>query len=59
MGWPMLAHALRRILRGMGRARAAFLVDPDRELTISVLTNMAGGNPQRFMDEIAAIYLSP
>ena len=57
MGWPVLSTTPRRIVGGLGGGRSAFFVYPDHGLAIIVLTNLVGGNPQRFIDEIAAIYL--
>lgn len=57
MGWPVFSTTPRRIVGGLGGGRSAFFVYPDDGLTIIVLTNLVGGKPQRFIDEIAAIYL--
>lgn len=57
LGWPVIRAAPRRIVGGIGGARAAFFVYPDDGLAIIVLTNLAAANPQRFVDEIAQIYL--
>ncbi len=59
MGWPVLESRQRRILAGIGGARSAFFVYPDQGLAIVVLTNLAAANPQRFVDDIAALYLGP
>lgn len=59
MGWPVLESRQRRILAGIGGARSAFFVYPDHGLAIVVLTNLAGANPQRFIDDIADLYLGP
>jgi CubicO group peptidase (beta-lactamase class C family) len=57
MGWPVLESRGRRILAGIGGARSAFFVYPDHDLAIVVVTNLAAGNPQRFMDDVAQLYL--
>jgi CubicO group peptidase (beta-lactamase class C family) len=57
MGWPVLESRGRRILAGIGGARSAFFVYPDQRLGIVVLTNLGAGNPQRFIDDVAQIYL--
>ncbi|HAV72981.1 MAG TPA: serine hydrolase, partial [Stenotrophomonas sp.] len=41
---------------GMGGARSAFIVYPDRRLAIVVLTNLVGANPQNFIPRIATFY---
>lgn len=57
MGWPVLQTEPRQIVGGLGGGRSAFFVYPKDDLAIVVLTNLVGGNPQRFMGEIAQIYL--
>jgi CubicO group peptidase (beta-lactamase class C family) len=57
MGWPVLESKGRRILAGIGGARSAFFIYPDQRLAIVVLTNLAAANPQRFIDDVAQIYL--
>ncbi|WP_156255415.1 serine hydrolase domain-containing protein [Sandarakinorhabdus oryzae] len=57
MGWPVLESKGRRILAGIGGARSAFFVYPDQRLSIVVLTNLAAANPQRFIDDVAQVYL--
>jgi CubicO group peptidase (beta-lactamase class C family) len=41
---------------GMGGARAAFIVYPERRLAVVVLTNLVSANPQDFIAPIAAFY---
>ncbi|WP_310473785.1 serine hydrolase domain-containing protein [Sandarakinorhabdus sp.] len=57
MGWPVLESRGRRIVAGIGGARSAFYIYPDQGLSIVVLTNLAAANPQRFIDDVAQIYL--
>lgn len=57
-GWPVLHAAPDRQVAGIGGARAAFIVYPDEQLAIIVLTNLAGANPQRFIPQIARLYKS-
>lgn len=56
-GWPVLAAPPHRQLAGFGGNRAAFVVYPDDHLAIIVLTNLVGGDPERFIPQIAAFYL--
>ncbi len=56
LGWPVLQAAPKREVAGIGGARAAFVVYPDEDLAVIVLTNLAGANPQRFIGDIAAFY---
>lgn len=58
-GWPVLQTSPARQVAGIGGARAAFIVYPDEGLAIVVLTNLAGANPQRFIPQIAKLYLAP
>lgn len=57
-GWPVLATSPRRQVAGIGGNRAAFIVYPDDGLAIIVLTNLVGGNPERFIPQIAEFYKS-
>lgn len=55
-GWSVLGTSPDRQVAAMGGARAAFVVYPDDRLTIIVLTNLVGANPQNFIPKIAAFY---
>ena len=55
-GWPVLATSPKRQVAGIGGNRAAFIVYPDEGLAIIVLTNLVGGNPERFIPQIAEFY---
>lgn len=55
-GWPVLATQPRRQVAGIGGNRAAFIVYPDDGLAVIVLTNLVGGNPERFIPQIAEFY---
>lgn len=55
-GWPVLASTPRRQVAGIGGNRAAFIVYPDDRLAVIVLTNLVGGNPERFIPQIAELY---
>ena len=55
-GWPVLATTPRRQVAGIGGNRAAFIVYPDDALAVIVLTNLVGGNPERFIPQVAEIY---
>lgn len=57
-GWPVLQPAPDRQLAGIGGARSAFIVYPDRGVAVVVLTNLVGANPQRFIPRIADFYAS-
>ena len=55
-GWPVLGSTPRRQVAGIGGNRAAFIVYPDDRLAVIVLTNLVGGNPERFIPQIAELY---
>jgi len=55
-GWPVLASSPKRQVAGIGGNRAAFIVYPDDGLAVVVLTNLVGGNPERFIPQIAGFY---
>lgn len=57
-GWPVLSVGPQRQVAGIGGNRAAFIVYPDEGLAIIVLTNLVGGNPERFIPQIAEFYKS-
>ncbi len=58
-GWPVLQGAPDRQVAGIGGARSAFVVYPDRGIAVVVLTNLVGANPQRFIPRIADLYAPP
>ncbi|MDI4667445.1 serine hydrolase, partial [Xanthobacter autotrophicus] len=58
LGWPVLKADRPRQVAGIGGARAAFVVYPDEDLAVIVLTNLAGANPQRFVRRIGEFYQS-
>ncbi|MFV1846694.1 serine hydrolase domain-containing protein [Stenotrophomonas maltophilia] len=55
-GWPVLQAAPDRQVAGIGGARSAFIVYPDRGVAVVVLTNLVGANPQRFIPRIADLH---
>ncbi len=58
-GWPVLATTPELQVAGIGGARSAFIVYPEQNLAIIVLTNLVGSNPQNFIPQIAAFYAPP
>lgn len=58
-GWPVMGTTPDLQVGGMGGARAAFIVFPERKLAVIVLTNLVGANPQDFIAPIAAFYTAP
>lgn len=57
MGWPLNNREDHPVVQGIGGRRSAFFVYPKDDLAIVVLTNLAGANPEEFIDEIAGQFL--
>lgn len=56
-GWPVVAREDHPAVAGIGGRRSAFYVYPQDHLAVVVLTNLAGANPEEFIDEIAGFWL--
>lgn len=56
-GWPVVARTDHPAFAAVGGGRSAVFVYPDDNLSIIVLTNLAGGSPDVFIDEIAGFYI--
>nr|WP_228012006.1 serine hydrolase [Flavobacterium hungaricum] len=57
MGWPIAARAEHPAAAPIGGMRSAFFVYPKDAISIVVLTNFQGANPEFFIDEIAGFYI--
>lgn len=57
MGWPVSDHGGHSVAAGIGGRRSAFFVYPRDDLAVVVLTNLAGANPEEWMDEVAGQFL--
>ena len=57
LGWPLSDHGGHPVAAGIGGRRSAFFVYPRDDLAIVVLTNLAGANPEEFIDELAGQFL--
>lgn len=57
MGWPVSDHGGHPVAAGIGGRRSAFFVYPRDDLAVVVLTNLAGANPEEWVDEIAGQFL--
>ncbi|HIE1097929.1 MULTISPECIES: serine hydrolase domain-containing protein [Stenotrophomonas] len=55
-GWPVLNASPDLQVAGIGGARSAFVVYPERGVAVVMLTNLVGANPQRFIPRIADFY---
>lgn len=56
-GWPVLNASPDLQVAGIGGARSAFVVYPERGVAVVMLTNLVGANPQRFIPRIADFYV--
>ena len=57
LGWPTVTREEHPALAPVGGFRSALFVYPQDDLSIVVLTNLQGANPEWFIDEIAGYYL--
>ncbi|MET4142497.1 serine hydrolase domain-containing protein [Pedobacter sp. UYP1] len=58
LGWPVIVRDEHPAVAPVGGMRNSFFVYPKDELSVIVLTNLQGANPEYFIDEIAGYYLS-
>ena len=57
LGWGLTKFRSKHKAVGMsGGGRSAFLVYPDDDLAVIVLTNLGGSSPENFIEEIAGYY---
>lgn len=56
LGWVTKPRLKHRAVIATGGSRAAFFVYPEDDLAVVVLTNLIGGFPEDFVDELAGIY---
>lgn len=56
-GWAILRASPDLQVAGIGGARSAFVVYPERGVAVVVLTNLVGANPQQFIPRIADFYV--
>ncbi len=56
-GWPVAARAQHPAVAPVGGGRSALFVYPQDDLSIIVLTNLAGGSPDVFIDELAGLFI--
>ncbi|MGB5006620.1 MAG: serine hydrolase [Ferruginibacter sp.] len=57
-GWPIVARPEHPAAAAVGGGRSALFVYPQDDLSIIVLTNLAGGSPDVFIDELAGLFIS-
>ncbi|MGC1631905.1 MAG: serine hydrolase domain-containing protein, partial [Gelidibacter sp.] len=56
-GWPIVAREEHPAAAPVGGGRSAVFVYPNDDLSIIVLTNLSGGSPDAFIDELAGFYI--
>lgn len=57
LGWPITMRTDHPAAGPIGGMRSAFFVYPKDDLSVVVLTNLQGANPEYFIDEVAAYYV--
>jgi CubicO group peptidase (beta-lactamase class C family) len=57
LGWYTVNQQLNKKVVTAGGGQSALAVYPDDDLSIVLLTNLAGGKPENLMDELAEFYL--
>lgn len=56
-GWPTIIRDEHPAVAPVGGGRAALFVYPNDDLSIVVLTNLSGGLPDVFIDELAGLFI--
>lgn len=56
-GWPVVKRKDHPALAPVGGGRSAVFVYPNDDLSIIVLTNLSGGSPDVFIDELAGLFI--
>ncbi|MCQ9641618.1 beta-lactamase family protein [Chryseobacterium sp. WG14] len=57
LGWPTVVRSEHPAAAPVGGMRSALFVYPEDRLSVIVLTNLQGANPEWFIDEIAGYYI--
>lgn len=57
IGWPIIVRKEHPAAVAIGGNRTVFGVFPDDNLSIVILTNLMGGLPDQFIDEVAGFYV--
>lgn len=56
-GWPVISRTEHPAVAPVGGGRSAVFVYPNDNLSIIVLTNLSGGSPDVFIDELAGLFI--
>lgn len=57
LGWPIIRNTDYRAVAGIGGARSAFYIYPEKDLAVVILTNLAGAAPEQMIDAVASYFL--
>jgi len=57
IGWPAIIRPEHRAMAPIGAGASAVFVYPDDNLSVVILTNLQGANPEEFADEVAGFYI--
>jgi CubicO group peptidase (beta-lactamase class C family) len=57
LGWVTMSRKEHRAVGGIGGGRSVFLIYPEDDLSIVILTNLRGCSPESFIEEIAGYYI--
>ncbi|MYN24879.1 serine hydrolase domain-containing protein [Duganella levis] len=57
LGWPVTTRAEHPAAGPIGGMRSTFFVYPKDDMSVVLLTNLQGANPENFADEVAAYYI--
>jgi len=56
-GWPVIVRNEHPAVAPVGGGRSAVFVYPKDDLSIIILTNLSGGTPDGFIDELAGLFI--
>lgn len=56
-GWPVISRSEHLAVAPVGGGRSAVFVYPNDDLSIIILTNLSGGSPDVFIDELAGFFI--
>jgi CubicO group peptidase (beta-lactamase class C family) len=57
IGWSAIIRPEHRAMAPIGAGASAVFVYPDDNLSVIILTNLQGANPEEFADEVAGFYI--
>ena len=57
IGFPTIERTTHRVVSALGGARSGLFIYPDDDISVVVLTNLQGSQPERMMDAIAHFFV--